>query len=231
MFAALAVLLCLMKPASGQDFTIRIRAVLLDPSKPEARFFVGKAGEPRVPLNLAEEGISEAQKVSTEDGYLNLFSSPTVEKNSPQANLAAAVKVASSSSSLIVLIFPAPRAIPPYRMLVLDDDPKSFPWGQGKAVNLTSVDFALKVGEHKLPIPGGKITTVPKVTKLDEYNRAQTDFYYKQDDQWVVAAERQMQYVGTLRRLFLIYKDPLALAPEVRTIVDEPPPDLGKPMP
>lgn len=65
----------------------------------------------------------------------------------------------------------------------LDGDPKSFPWGESKAVNLTPVDFALEVGDQKVLLPGGKITAVPKVTQVDEYNRAQTNFYYKQADQ------------------------------------------------
>ncbi|MEO5714393.1 MAG: hypothetical protein ABIT37_12975 [Luteolibacter sp.] len=177
-----------------------------------------------VPLKLAEEGLTDPQKVTTDNGNLNLFSTPTADKNNPQASLLATIKVPAGQNSLSVLIFPVPNATPPYKMVLVDDTPKAFPWGESKAVNLTPVDFALEIGEHKIVSPGGKITPVPKVKKVDEYNRAQTNFYYKQEDQWVVAAERQMQYVNTLRRLFLIYKDPGALAPDVRTIVDQPPP-------
>jgi hypothetical protein len=227
LFAAFAVVFCIVIPASGQDTTIQIRAVLNDPAKPDAKFFIGKVGESLVPLKLADEGFTEPQKITPENGSLNLFSSATVDKNNPQASLAATVKVPPGATSLIVIIIPAPQGTP-YRMAVLEDDPKSFPWGQSKAVNLTPVDFALEVGEHKISIPSGKIIPVPKVTKLDEYNRTQTNFYYKQGNQWVVAAERQMQYVGTLRRVFLIYKAPAAVGPDVRTIVDQPPPDFEK---
>ena len=224
------VLLGLAKLACGQDMAVQIRAVLHDPSKPDASFFVGKVGETMSPLKLAEEGLTDSQKVTVENGSLNLFTSPTVDKNNPQASLAATVRVPAGPSRLIVIILPAAQgATPPYKMLVLDDDAKAFPWGESKAVNLTPVDFALEIGEHKVPLPAGKITSVPKVTKVDEYNRAQTNFYYKQADQWVVAAERRMQYVGALRRVFLIYKLPNTLAPDVRTIIDQLPPVVDKP--
>ena len=91
---------------------------------------------------------------------------------------------------------------------------------------MTPMDFALEVGDQKVLLPGGKITPVPKVTKLDEYNRAQTNFYFRESNRWVVAAERQMQYVDALRRVFLIFKSPGALAPDVRTVIDRPPPVL-----
>ena len=181
------------------------------------------------PLKLVEEGLSEPQKVTIVNGNLNFFSTANVDKNNPLAALAATAKVPQGTGSLIVIILPASQPKPPFSVVVVDDSPKSFPWGESKAVNLTPLDFGLEVGDQKVVIPGGKITAVPKVTKLDEYNRAQTNFYYKQGEQWVVASERQMQYLPTIRRLFLIYKMPDALAPDVRTILDQPPPVFDKP--
>ncbi len=218
------VLLSLTVSVHAEESSTMVRAVLHDPSKPDAQFFYGKVGESMLALKLSEEGLAEPQKLPVENGSLNLFTSSKVDKNNPQASLAATIKVAPGQSRVILIILPAGQGTPPYRLVAVPDDPKSFPWGESKAVNLTPVDFAIEAGEHKLPIPSGKVTTVPKVTKLDEYNRAQTNFYYKQGDQWVVAAERQMQYVSALRRVFLVYKSPGALAPDVRTIVDNAPP-------
>lgn len=220
--ATLALLISLVALATGQEATFQIRAVLQDSAHPDAKFFVGKVGDSLLPLKLAEEGLTESQKVSTENGSLNLFSSATVDKSNPLASLAATIKVPVGPSRLIVIIVPgAPASSLPYRMVVLDDNPISFPWGESKAVNLTPVDFALEIGDQKVLLPGGKITAIPKVAKVDEYYRAQTNFYYKQADQWVIAAERQMQYVVTVRRVFVIYKTPDALAPDVRTLVDQ----------
>lgn len=226
LFSTFTVLLGLAKLVSAQDSMLQIRAVLVDSAKPDTKFYVGKPGETLLPVKLAEEGLTESQKVTVENGSLNLFTTPTVDPKNPLASLAATVKIPAGPSRLIVIIVPAVQGTPPYRMLVVDDTATSFPWGESKAVNLTPVDFALEVGGQKVLLPGGKITAVPKVTKVDEYNRAQTSFYYKQGDQWVVATEREMAYASSLRRVFLIYKTLGALAPDVRTLVDQPPPVL-----
>ncbi len=223
-YAAVALLFSLVALAAGQDSTLQIRAVMLDSANSGVKLFVGKTGEPLLPLKLAAEGLTESQKVATENGSLNLFLSATVDPANPLASLAATVKVPVGPSRLIVLIVPGtPGTAPPYRMVVIGDDPASFPWGESRAINLTPVDFGLEIGTQKVRLPGGQITAVPKITSVDEYNRAQTNFYYQQADQWVIAAERQMQYLDTMRRLFVIYISPGALAPDVRTLVDRPP--------
>ena len=75
-------------------------------------------------------------------------------------------------------------------------------------------------GEHRLPVHPGKITNVPPVTKRDEFNMAQTNFYYKQGEAWVPFTERQLQFLDAYRRIFIIHATPGALQPTVTTIVD-----------
>ena len=206
--------------ATGQDSSLQIRAVLNDPGK-RAEFYVGTPGEGMTELRLSPEGLAEPQKVSTVDGVLNLFDSDQVTKEDAKAHLAATMKLPAGSTSVILIIFPAVDQKPPYRIVAVPDDTKAFPWGSNKVVNLTPVEFAVQLGELKMQLPGGKVTDIPKVTKLDPSNRAQTNFYYKQGDQWVLATERRLQYVDALRRVFVISKQPKALAPDVRTIQDQ----------
>lgn len=226
-FALVTAFTALATAQESTTTTLLIRSVLNDPAQPEMKFFTGKPGDAMVALKLVAEGFGEPQKVQAENGNLYLFSTATVDKNNPQASLLATIKVptgAAAAGSLIVIILPSPKGTAtPYSGIAIGDDARSFPWGESKAINLTPVEFAIEAGEHKLPLPPGKVTAVPKVTKVNEYNIAQTNFYYKQDNQWVIAAERQMQYANTLRRVFLIYKGPEAVAPDVRTILDRPP--------
>ena len=59
--AAFAVLLGLAGMSRGQDSMIQIRAVLHDPGKPDARFYVGKMGEAlvrRAGLTLTDEQVA-----------------------------------------------------------------------------------------------------------------------------------------------------------------------------
>ncbi len=71
-------------------------------------------------------------------------------------------------------------------------------------MNLLSIDSAIQAGEHKLILQAGKTTAVPAVHKVNEFNIAQTNFHYKQGEQWVPFTERQLQYVDEMRRVFLI---------------------------
>jgi len=52
---------------------------------------------------------------------------------------------------------------------------------------------------------------------------AQTNFYYKQAEEWVAFTERQLQYLDTTRRIFLVHLTPGSTEPIVRTIVDTTP--------
>ncbi|MES2476220.1 MAG: hypothetical protein V4640_10590 [Verrucomicrobiota bacterium] len=218
--ATVSLLFAITGVALGQESSLQIRAVLNDPGK-RPTFYLGNPGEGMTELNLAIEGLTEPQTVSISNGSLNLYSTNKVDKDNAKASLAATMKVPAGSKSLIVIIFPAAEQTPPYRMIAVPDDIATFPWGSNKVINLTPVEFALQLGELKLQLPGGKITDVPKLKNLGDANDAQTNFYYKQGDQWVVATERRLQYLDDLRRVFVIYKQPKALAPDVRTIQDQ----------
>jgi hypothetical protein len=85
---------------------------------------------------------------------------------------------------------------------------------------LIGVKTAIQAGEHRLPVHPGKITRVPPVKKVNEYNMAQTNFYYQKGYSWVAFTERQLQYLDAYRRLFIVHATPGALTPKVTTIVD-----------
>jgi hypothetical protein len=203
---------------------IQMRAVLHDPVNPMKDFFIPTDAGAMTKVELAVEGLTTSQRVQLLDGTLNLYGSSVLDPSNPKSNLAATVKVPVGLTRFIALIVPSnPGATPPYRMLVLDDSPKAFPWTESRVINITPVDFAIEVGEHKVLAPGAKISSIGPVTKVNEYSQAQASFYFKQDERWVISAERQMQFLKDMRRIFIIYKTPMALSPDVRTITDHAP--------
>ena len=94
------------------------------------------------------------------------------------------------------------------------------PYVRPRALSLINVESTIQAGEHRLPVHPGKIAKVPSVSKVNEFNMAQTNFYYQQDGSWVAFAECQLQYLEACRRLFIIHATPGALQPTVTTIVD-----------
>jgi hypothetical protein len=85
---------------------------------------------------------------------------------------------------------------------------------------MVGVELAVEAGEHKVPIRPGIITRIPPVKNVNEYEMAQTNFYYQEKDSWVVFTERQLQYNDVSRRIFIIYATPGAVQPTVATIFD-----------
>lgn len=207
-----------------------IRAAYHNPIKPVAELFLADQAGGIVPLALVAEGLSAPQMTLPVNGSLVLYKDKVVDPKNPQASVAASAKVPSDWKKVIVMIFPAATAAENagYRILLIHDAPNAFKKGESRVINLTQADTAMQAGEHKIPLPSGKVTDLPAVKKVNEFNMAQTNFYYKEGEEWVAFTERQLQYLDTTKRIFLIYLTPGSTQPFVTTIVDNTPEFIPK---
>jgi hypothetical protein len=198
-----------------------LRAYLHDPVKPRGAEFKVEGGDPQ-PLPLRTGALSSAVEVPVTDGELRL--------QLADGKRAALAKVPGEWTNAIAIILPdtAKDAALPYRVLMLEDSAKAFPWGSSQAVNLLPIDGAIQAGEHKLILQSGKVTRVPAVRQVNEFNIAQTNFNYQQGERWVPFTERQLQYLDEMRRVFLIYATPGSQRPFVTTLVDHKPVELSE---
>jgi len=203
---------------------VQIRAVLHDPVHPVAElFYPDKSGVP-VKLEFQPQDLTKPLMMMPVNGSLVLYDKANVDPKKPEASLAASAKLPPDLKRAIVVVLPAPAGSKPaYRMIIIDDSAKVFPKGESRALPLVTVETAIQAGEHRLSIHPGKITNVPPVRKVNEYNLAQTNFYYKQGESWVPFTERQLQYLDAFRRVFIIHVTPGAIQPSVTTIVDTAP--------
>jgi hypothetical protein len=200
---------------------VQFRAVLHDPVKPIADlYFTDKTGAV-VPLNFRPQDLSETLLTLPLNGSLLLYDKATIDPKNPAASLAASVKLPPDLKRAIVIVMPNPAGEKPaYRMLLIDDSEKAFPKGESRVVPLMGVETAIQAGEHRLAVHPGNITKVPPVKTVNEFNMAQTNFYYQQGGSWVAFTERQLQFLDACRRIFIIHTTPGALQPTVTTIVD-----------
>jgi hypothetical protein len=218
--AALSLTAAAQQPAATK---LRLRAVLHDPVNPYAELYLRDAAGGMVRLNLAMEGLTDPQTVALDGGNLRVFSSATIDPAKPLANLAATVAVAADVKQAIVFLFPAGAdAKPPYKMMVLNDAPAAFPKGETRVLNMTRLQLAMKAGEHAAKLPPAAVTAVPKVTKLNDLNQAQTEFYRQGEaaTDWILLAERPMQFTNGVRNIILIYQMPNVEEPQLRTLID-----------
>lgn len=230
-FAIATLLVCslsVVPTATAQDdpaaaAKISLRAVLHNPADPYAELYVPDAAGNLVRLNLALEGLTQAQVVSLDDGKLRLFSSDKIDAAKPLANLAASSTVTAGTKRAIAFIFPAAGdAKIPYRLMIINDGPSAFPKAESRVVNLTNLPLAMKAGEHNVKLPPGAAATVPKVTRRNDLNQAQTEFYRKGpgENDWILLAERPMQFTDHIRNIILLYQMPNVPEPQLRTLVD-----------
>ena len=200
---------------------IQIRAVLHDPVHPTAELFLTDQAGAVVKLELRPQDLSRPQLTLPLNGSVVFYDRAVVDPKNPEASLAASCKIPPNAKRGVVVVLPSPAGSKPaYRMVFIDDSAKAFPKGESRLLTLLPVEAAIEAGEHKLPIHPGVIANVPPVKKVNEYNMAQTNFYYKQGEAWTTFAERQLQYLDGFRRIFILHVTPGALQPTVTTIVD-----------
>ena len=200
---------------------VQIRAVLHDPVRPTADLFYTDKTGAVVQLNFRPQDLTEPLFTLPLNGSLVLYDKALIDPKKPAASVAASVKLPADLKRAMIVVVPAAEgAKPAYRMLIIDDSESAFPSGESRVLPLISVETAIQAGEHRLPVHPGKITKVPPVKKVDEFNMAQTNFYYQQGGSWVAFTERQLQYLDASRRVFIIHATPGAIQPTVTTIVD-----------
>lgn len=230
-FVLAAVLIPLASHAqqSSTSGALQIRAVLHDPVNPVADLFLPNQAGQVVKLKLVGEGLSDAQSTTPVNGSLVLYNKAVVDPKNPAASLAASVKIPAGMKRAILVVLPAaPDTKPAYRMVLIDDSPGAFPGGESRVLSLVTFEAALQAGEHKLQLKPASVTKVPAVKQVNEFNMAQTNFYYKEGESWVAFTERQLQYLDEFRRIFLVYLTPGSTQPFVTTIVDTAPANLPK---
>lgn len=200
---------------------VQIRALLHDPLHPVAKLFYTDQTGAVLPLEFRPQDLTPPLVMLPNHGSLVLHDKPAVDPDKPQASLAASIKLPPGLKRAVVVVLPAPPGNKPaYRMLLIDDSEKAFPGGESRALSLINVAIAMQAGEHKLPVKPGAVTRVPAVRKVNDFNMAQTNFYYQKDTSWVAFAERQLQFLDATRRIFIIHATPGAAQPTLTTIVD-----------
>ena len=208
-------------PGKGSRVPVQIRAVLHDPVHPTADLFYTDKTGAVVQLNFRPQDLTEALFTLPVNGSLVLYDKAAIDPEKPAASLAASVKLPPDLKRAIVVVLPAPAgAKPAYRMVLIDDSEKAFPDGESRALSADQRGDRHPGRRAQTARPSGKITRVPPVNKVNEFNMAQTNFYYQQGGSWVAFTERQLQYLDACRRIFIIHATPGALQPTVTTIVD-----------
>ena len=179
--------LSLIGNAQEAPTPVRVRAVLHDPVNPNAElFYTDKAGAVKR-LDFRPRDFTEPLFMLPLNGSLVLYDTAVIDPENLAASMAASVILPPAVQRAVVVVLPSPPGgKTAYRIVLIDDSEKAFPFGESRALSLINVETAIQAGEHKLRVHPGKITAVPSVRKVNDFNMAQTNFYYQQDRKSVV---------------------------------------------
>ena len=203
---------------------LSVRAFLHDPSRGVAELYVKDVKGNVVKLCLVPEEIGKAQATVPVNGSLVLFNTAAVDPKNPEPSIAASIAVPKNMQRAIIIILPGPaNSKPAYRMVLIDDSSAAFPPGESRILAFVPFETAVEAGEHKLLCKPGIITRMAAVRKLNPYNMAQTNFYYKKNDAWLVFDECRMKYIDAFRQVFIVHIRPGGTAPLLTTLVDQVP--------
>jgi hypothetical protein len=200
---------------------IQIRAVLHDPARPATDLYIPDPSGGVTKLDLRRANLSPAQMTQPVNGTIPFYNSDRLDPGKPKESLVASLRVPAGLSRVIVILVPnRPDSKLAMHAVLIDDTPESFPKGESRILSMIPVEVGIQAGEHRLRAEPGRITRIPAVEKRNEFNIAQTSFYYRKDESWVVFTERQVQYLDKFRRIFLVSVPPGGGHPYITTIVD-----------
>lgn len=143
----------------------------------------------------------------------------------PVRELVGKASLGKSERQLFVFLPAAGKEGLPYQIRAFDDDTKSFPMGNVRAINLSpvAVRFVL-AGEVTPQIPPSKYAQFPHSKKINDYNMYPVIVeFLSADGKWVKGQSVSWKATDRRREIVVTRVDPKFKQPSVRMFSDFPP--------
>lgn len=144
---------------------------------------------------------------------------------------AASAKLPGKINSAILVVLPAPKNTTglPWKIFVIDDSQKNFPFGGALVANFHRDNIAFVVGEHKIKLRPGMTHGFARPEQRDDFNMSVVNFQFQQGEAWRSASESKLRFIPAYRYLMFAYIDPGSGRPRLNTLKDfKPPPPPPK---
>jgi hypothetical protein len=115
-----------------------------------------------------------------------------------------------------------------WKVVVIEDTPKSFPYGGAFVANFYNKEIRFIIGEHKGMLHAGGLHGYAMPEERDSFNMAPVVFEFLQGDKWRIANESALRFLPGMRYLIFAYVDPVSGRPRINTYQDFAPPSSGQ---
>jgi hypothetical protein len=176
-----------------------------------------------VPLYISSYSLPQKLKVK-EDTVAFVIPDATPENASGHRVIAQA-KVPADSTRVLFLFLPGEDPVKePYKVVTFADDTRTFPWGSVRLINLSKVPVRFHLGEfsgdNAKTLAPGKLTVIPKVRKLNEFNQYNVLIEFQGTEGFVPVSNTRWKTVDGKRDLAIAFVDPAGNRPVVNLYED-----------
>ncbi|WOO40626.1 hypothetical protein [Rubellicoccus peritrichatus] len=190
---------------------------------------LGPDGQSLIPVKLyTTYSLPERMMLRDNQAIFVMEDGLSADGVSPKFRVVARTTVPSSVSQVLFVFLPAEKnASEPYKLIALQDDPKAFPYGNVRLLNLSPVPVRFHLGEQagakaKTVKPGG-IEMVDRVQQVDDYNMYQVRIEFQGRKGFVPISSTRWKAADRKRDLAITYFDPDTKRPLVNVYKDVPP--------
>lgn len=218
MKTAAFLLLALLSTVGAQDgaavVTCRFLAFERSPDGIAALIAMAPGDQP-VDCPLAMSALSKPVKLVAPGGKINF------RKAATDPAPAAVATVPAGATAAIILFIPK-GGESGFGAVAIEDSAKGFPADGSVVLNLYKADVRFVIGEHKVLLPSGRIATVARPQKRDDFNMSGIAFQFQQGADWRTAAETMVRFPEGQRHLFVTYVDPRTNRPRLKSFRVDP---------
>lgn len=195
--------------------SVSCRFLCMDGTTPPAAMrCLGKKGE-ELSCEVPENTLSTATRCYAVQNQIKF-------RSAKDNQALATATIPATAKSVILLFTPATKPPPalPWRVYVIDDNPKNFPDGGAFVVNFYSQKIRFLIGEHKISLKpaGSHGLAMPK--KRDSFNMAPVTFEFQQEKVWRSVSESLLRFLPDMRYLMVAYIDPASGRPRLFVSTD-----------
>lgn len=142
----------------------------------------------------------------------------------PKYKPVASVKLPPTKEVLFLFLPAGKESAAPYKVIAMADDPRSFPWGNVRMLNLANVPVRFHLGEYsgenaKIVKPGSA-EMVGQVRKVNDFNMYNVVVEFYSENGFVPVSNTRWKSVAGKRDLAIAYIDPDTRRPLVNVYKD-----------
>ena len=184
----------------------------------------GADGKTMLPVPLFTVYSLSATLTTTDGRAVFVLSDGKTPDGKPKYKPLASVVVPPVKEVLFLFLPAGKDAKQPYQVVAMPDDPRSFPWGNVRLLNLAKVPVRFHLGDYSgskaRTVKSGGVDMVDRIRKVDDFNMYNVVVEFGTAEAFIPVSNTRWKSVAGKRDLVIAYLDPESRKPLVNFYKD-----------